>query len=92
MIAFITDSLKIKTTKDIDIKALKDLQDLGCEFGIGSKIENNELIIHPQKITLDEISMNYIFSDLLIYTDYKIEYGSIGGHGCDFSIDIYPKL
>lgn len=50
--------------------------------------ENHTVTIHVQKCTLDQISMNHVFSDLLCYFDYSMQYAALGGKGCDFSIVI----
>jgi len=87
MIAIIMDTLIIK---DQDMEAIKNLYYFARDYGISTTIEKDCLVIHPQKIVLEERDMNYMFSDFFVYTDYKIEYGDIGGEGCDFSIDVYP--
>ena len=45
-----------------------------------------DFVILVQKCTLDEVDMNELFADVLFLLDYDIQYGMLGGKGCDFSI------
>ena len=49
-------------------------------------IKNEVLIISPQKVTINEINMNTLFSEVLF--GIPISYGFIGGEGCEFSLRI----
>lgn len=51
--------------------------------------EGYNLTIPAQKIVIPEWEMNQLFHDVLCYFKYVIEYASLGGEGCDFSIDLY---
>ena len=51
------------------------------------------LIIPVQKLCLYEVDMNTLFYDVIDrFFDYDLQYSGLGGVGCDFSIDITPKL
>ena len=47
--------------------------------------------IWTQKCTLDEFVMNDVFYNVLDLVDYDMEYGCVGGKGCDFSIVLTAK-
>lgn len=50
--------------------------------------------IEAQKITLDDIAMNHLFSDVLYELfSFKLDYAWLGGEGCEFSmrlLDVVP--
>lgn len=46
------------------------------------------ITIIPQKVSLDEISMNHLFYDALVYFDFETRVSLLGGLGCDFSFSI----
>jgi hypothetical protein len=79
MIAYIKDPIKWLITEDIAY--------IFDEFSI----YYNETHILPQKITVSEVDMNYLFSEVFL-GDVIIEYGFYGGEGCDFSINIKEKV
>ncbi len=81
-------------TADFDPVVLNEVRELlsqmrndYCIFSALDE-ENHTVTIRVQKCTLDEVSMNHVFSDLLCYFDYCIQYAALGGKGCDFSIVI----
>ena len=47
------------------------------------------ITIQPQKVTLSDVDMNTLFSDVFYMLDYRIEYAGLGGRGCEFAINIY---
>ena len=54
------------------------------------KEDNEHIFIEEQKITLDEISINTLFSE--IFTDEcELEYGFLGGRGCELSLSLHSK-
>lgn len=57
--------------------------------GIGEDLFNIKIL--DQKVTLDEISMNILFDNILNYFDFRMEYGNYGGERCEFSIRIYTE-
>jgi hypothetical protein len=79
MIAYIKESIKWAITEDI--------ARIFDEFSI----YYNETHILPQKITVNEVDMNYLFSEVFL-GNVDIEYGFYGGSGCEFSIVISEKL
>ena len=69
--------------------ALKEVCD---KFSIYALIDFNEssnsVTLYPQKITLDEVSMNELFVEVIypVFDRVKLEYAWLGGVGCDFSM------
>jgi len=51
-------------------------------------IDNKQLIIPTQKITLTELDMNVIFFEVFCFFETQLKYGGLGGHGCDFSVEL----
>ena len=67
-----------------------DYRDLLEKFSVSYKEDNEHIFIEEQKITLDEIGINTLFSE--IFTDEcKLEYGFLGGRGCEFSLSLHSK-
>jgi len=81
--------MKAIITKDIIIGNDENDLDLLNMMSVQHKINNDEIIIIPQKIVLDEKDMNWLFSEVFI--DCKIEYCWLGGQGCDFAIQISDR-
>lgn len=71
--------------KQIDTKILE-------EFSVQYKTfeDNDEVVIVPQKIDLEQEDMNTLF-DEVFYDDVNIVYVNLGGRGCDFCISITAK-
>lgn len=68
----------------------EDYRDLLEKFSVFYKEDDNHIFIEEQKITLDEISINTLFSE--IFTDEcELEYGFLGGRGCELSLSIHSK-
>lgn len=57
---------------------------------IGEDLFNIKVL--DQKVTLDEISMNTLFDNVLNYFDFSMKYGNYGGEGCEFSIRLNYSL
>lgn len=75
---------------DIIVNEARVDKSLLKKYSVEFKIENGKtLIIEPQKISLDEIAMNHLFSEVFYYcNNLEISYCPLGGKGCEFSIDI----
>ena len=68
----------------------EDYRDLLEKFSVFYKEDDNYIFIEEQKITLDEISINTLFSE--IFTDEcELEYGFLGGRGCELSLSLHSK-
>lgn len=69
----------------------KDLK----EYIVYHRVENNEsgvrFTLEVQKVVLDEIQMNHVFSILNEFMNINIEYVQLGGKGCDFAMEITNK-
>ena len=69
--------------------ALKEVCDKFCIYSL---IDYNEsscsVTLYQQKITLDEVSMNELFSDVIfpVFGQVKLVHAPLGGAGCDFSM------
>jgi len=83
MIVFI-EEIEYKTDYPLEV------QDFLMDFSIASTVNETSVIIKEQKSVLNEISVNYLFSEL--FHIFKIEYSELGGYGCDFSIQIKKEL
>ena len=67
-----------------------DYRDLLEKFSVSYKENDDYIFIEEQKITLDEINVNTLFSE--IFTDEcELEYDFLGGRGCEFSLSLYSK-
>lgn len=73
---------------DNEIRILKSLN---IDHAFINNYTSCNLILYPQKITLDEVDMNTLFSCVLesFGTLYKIRYSRLGYTGCDFSIELF---
>ena len=68
-------------------------KDLLKELGVGFSITPEGLEIPSQKVSLDEVAMNTLFSEYLFYLDgYSVEYAKLGGVGCEFCLRITKNL
>lgn len=79
----IENVIKIKKEDLLDNykKTLKD-------FSINYDEIKEYIFITEQKITLNEQNINTFFSEVL--DGYvKIDYASLGGRGCDFSLSVF---
>lgn len=76
-------------------EAFQELLDICDKFGVhycrDFRQDGIEFDIHVQKVTLDEVSMNQLFAEVLRLFDYDIRYAALGGAGCDFAIELTAK-
>ena len=85
--------MKAIIEKDIRIHGDVDT-DVLHEHNIRFKVINDYVQIYPQKITLNEQDMNYVFGTCFNLDFIQIVYCDLGGYGCDFAfeiIDTRPK-
>lgn len=74
-----------------------ELQEVCDKFCVYCTIDFNEssnsVTLYPQKIVLDEVNMNELFSDVIfpVFGQVKLEYSPLGGAGCDFAIRLLPS-
>lgn len=47
--------------------------------------------VFAQKIVLDEISMNDLFCNCFDIFNYGLRYMALGGHGCEFTLELTQK-
>ena len=76
MIAYIEKPIRVKNMDE------EILNDMG--------IYHNDTEILPQKIQLNELDMNWFFSEMLL-DEVTIEYSWYGGEGCQFAFTIKGK-
>lgn len=85
MILYIEEDIHIHEEESSEV------QDYLNKFAIRNKyIGGGSILIEAQKITLDEVNMNDLFSNLLM--DFEISYGFAGGKGCDFAITLGKRI
>jgi hypothetical protein len=84
MILIIKESILVKSTPAVE-KCVKDF--VVYNVNIGDMVR-----ILPQKVCLNEVDMNTLFSEVFVHTDYSIGYAWIGGEGCNFSLFIEPTI
>jgi len=73
-----------------EIRISDGLEDLLKDCSVGFRIELDEIIIHPQKVTLEETDMNELFF-WAFKNDFHIEYAWLGDSDCDFSLELTNK-
>jgi hypothetical protein len=86
---YITERLifKSQNVAEEEIQAQEIVDYLREDFTIFSKVREDGFIeIEQQKVTLDEFKMNELFDQ--IFYIFKIEYGYMGGIGCDFNLKV----
>jgi hypothetical protein len=86
----------LKAVLDVDPEYGNVLGEFLKSCSIFHRSEQNKygdpvLVIPSQKIVLDEWVMNKFFHDVLFHFDYRMGYASLGGEGCDFSINLYSS-
>lgn len=79
------DLIKIK--KEYLEEGYRDLLE---KFSIYYKEDDNHIFIEEQKITLDEININTLFSEIFM-DECELEYRFLGGRGCEFSLYLHSK-
>jgi len=70
---------------------IKILQAFNVDHAFINNYTSCNLILYPQKVTLDEVAMNTLFSCVLqsFDTPYNIRYVCLGYMGCDFSFELF---
>lgn len=73
-------------TEQINLNMLNEFNIMTTEIG-----ENT--IVLPQKICLNEMSMNLLFSECLFFgQEISIRYADVGGPGCEMSLSLHQNL
>jgi len=62
----------------------KEQKKLLKKFSVKFEDNEGEIIIIPQKVTLDELDMNHLVSEFFL--NENIRYAWIGGEGCEFAL------
>lgn len=81
----IEDIIKIKKEYLED-----DYKEILKKFTIFYKEDNEHIFIVEQKITLNEININTLFSEIFV-DECEIKYAYLGGRGCDLSLSLHSK-
>ena len=88
------------SVEDLDLldEDAETYRDLFKRFCIHATVENSEsmfsVVIHPQKVSLDDIAMNTLFANAingLFWNEYTLEYAIMGGEGCEFAMRMRRK-
>jgi len=79
----ITEELNFKITKFEDIKTVSKLLK---DFRISHKIKDDFIFIETQKVVLNEIDMNKLFSKIFYF--FEIEYSNIGYTESEFTLNV----
>lgn len=59
------------------------------EFNIITRQDGLSIAIIPQKICLNEVQMNSLFSECISFgSDITVKYANIGGPGCEMALTI----
>lgn len=68
----------------------KILKGFSIAYSINTSLYGFVLYIHAQKITLDDIDMNTLFSEVFEYMGfhYSLTYVCLGGTGCEMCLEI----
>lgn len=81
MILYINNRTSVDNTPD-NIDTLKD-------YCVNFEVHKNMIFISEQKIVLNEINMNTLYTEVLF--EYDVECGNYGGRGCEFSLNLINK-
>lgn len=77
------------------LERYNDMSDIADKLGVRHVFELRpdgvHLRVNAQKVTLEEVDMNYLFSDVLCWFGYTLRYAALGGEGCDFAMVITSK-
>ena len=89
-----TGTFEKQLTIDNRLKAQNSLDSISGflrKFSVWNKVELLEnsfsITVLAQKVTLDGIAMNELFSGFFVeYFDFELRYSPLGGAGCDFAM------
>lgn len=81
--------MKLHIRETLKLEAISADTSLLEDCSIHHKAVGDVIEIREQKCTLNELVVNELFAEH--FYPFDIEYAYIGGVGCDFAINIYPK-
>lgn len=84
------DNLIQEMIQDFEDYQGKILKDFNIAYSITASLYGFVLHIHAQKITLNDIDMNTLFSEVFECMDfhYSLTYVCLGGVGCEMCLEI----
>ena len=84
------DNLIQEMIQDFEDYQGKILKSFNIAYSINASLYGFVLYIHAQKITLDDIDMNTLFSEVFEYMDfhYSLTYVCLGETGCEMCLEI----
>lgn len=69
------------------------LRKFSIHYTLDTHMYGMTLFIHDQKVNLDDIAMNTLFSDVFecMGFNYDLRYVGLGGAGCEFCLEITQR-